>query len=64
MKRKSLHIRIAPRLKNLLKHYVSLLRIQGKKTSEGQIIEEALEHYEIEKKCKGEVEKTRRFFER
>ena len=64
VKRENLHIRLTPRFKSILKHYVSLLRLQGKKITEGEIIEEALEQYEIENKCKRELEKSQRLFMR
>ena len=64
VKRENLHVRLLPRFKTMLKHYVNLLRIQGSKKTEGEIIEEALELYEIERKFKEELNRTQRLFER
>jgi len=62
VKREDLHTRITPANKYHLKHYADLLNVQGKKVTIGMIIDEALECYELEKRCKQEQEKTRGWF--
>ena len=62
VKREDLHTRVTSEHKYYLKHYAELLNVQGKKMTIGMILDEALDCYGLEKRCKQEQEKTHGLF--
>ena len=62
VEREDLHTRVTSEHKYYLKHYSGLLNVSGKKMTIGMIIDEALDCYGLEDRCKQEQEKTHGLF--
>lgn len=61
-------VRIHPTIgevkKELIKRYVSLRKVLGEDISDGEIIEEALDVYDLEKRCEEQMKKVQEFFKK
>ena len=62
VEREDLHTRVTRGHKYHLKHLAELMNVQGKRMTIGMIIDEALDCYKLEEKCRQEQEKARNMF--
>jgi len=49
-------------IRHMLKQYVNIRQLQGETISEGDVIEEALKHYQLRKKFQEELNRVNKFF--
>ena len=52
VKFEELHCRISAKNRELLRQYVSFLKIQGKRITESKIVDDALNMYGLEDRCR------------